>query len=213
MISLKIPLNFPLNSPRLHKSDYTPDFLGTKGVWSFRHETCGNFRQVTKCTFDYFVGDVFGSADSQNPPDRGQSRKIGFSKSPASGVRTEENLVNSVFCWFSLEKLTKCSPNPGLVNQFSATPRGRLNWTGPIANGSEIECCSALFMSYSDKEIPLRRSLRWLPCELGSQVGVHRKMALSQRGTVHETSKPWKLKPGFINRVLVEVILEASKCL
>ena len=24
---------------------------------------------------------------------------------------------------------------------------------------------------------------------------------------------PWKLKPGFINRVLVEVIFEASKCL
>ena len=23
---------------------------------------------------------------------------------------------------------------------------------------------------------------------------------------------PWKLKPGFINRVLVEVIFEASKC-
>ena len=27
---------------------------------------------------------------------------------------------------------------PGLVNQFSATPRGHLNWTGPIANGSEF---------------------------------------------------------------------------
>ena len=25
--------------------------------------------------------------------------------------------------------------------------------------------------------------------------------------------KPWKLKPGFINRVLVKVILEASECL
>ena len=27
------------------------------------------------------------------------------------------------------------------------------------------------------------------------------------------SDKPWKLKPGFINRVLVEVIFEASKCL
>ena len=35
----------------------------------------------------------------QNPLDRGQSRKIRFTKFP--GVRTEENLVNSVFCWFS----------------------------------------------------------------------------------------------------------------
>ena len=25
----------------------------------------------------------------------------------------------------------------GLANEFSATPRGQLNWTGPIANGSE----------------------------------------------------------------------------
>ena len=32
--------------------------------------------------------------------------------------------------------MTKCSQNPGLVNQLSATPRGQLNWTGPIANGS-----------------------------------------------------------------------------
>ena len=27
--------------------------------------------------------------------------------------------------------------NPGLVNQFSATPRGQLNWTGPIASDSD----------------------------------------------------------------------------
>ena len=38
---------------------------------------------------------------------------------------------------FFLGKMTKCSQNPGLVNQFSATPRGQLNWTGPIANGSD----------------------------------------------------------------------------
>ena len=42
-----------------------------------------------------------------------------------------------MFCCFSWAKSTKCSQNPGLVNEFSATPRGRLNWTGPIANGSE----------------------------------------------------------------------------
>ena len=34
-------------------------------------------------------------------------------------------------------KSTKCSPNPGLANEYSATPRGQLNWTGPIANSSE----------------------------------------------------------------------------
>ena len=38
---------------------------------------------------------------------------------------------------FLLGKLTKCSQNPGLVSQFSATARGQLNRTGPIANGSE----------------------------------------------------------------------------
>ena len=43
-----------------------------------------------------------------------------------------------MFCCFSWEKSTKCSQNPGLVNEFSATPRGRLNWTGPIANGSDF---------------------------------------------------------------------------
>ena len=34
---------------------------------------------------------------------------------------------------------------------------------------------------------PLRRALRRLPCELGSQVGVHQKWALSQLGTAHKT--------------------------
>ena len=38
------------------------------------------------------------------------------------------------------KKSTKCSPNPSLVNEFSATPRGQLNWTGPIANSSETIC-------------------------------------------------------------------------
>ena len=36
------------------------------------------------------------------------------------------------------QKLTKCSHNPSLVNQFSATPQGQLNWTGPIASGSDF---------------------------------------------------------------------------
>ena len=30
-------------------------------------------------------------------------------------------------------------PNPGLVDQFSATPQCQLNWTGPIANGSKFD--------------------------------------------------------------------------
>ena len=46
--------------------------------------------------------------------------------------------MNSVFCCFSWEKSTKCSQNPGLVNEFPATPRGQLNWTGPIANSSDF---------------------------------------------------------------------------
>ena len=46
-----------------------------------------------------------------------------------------------MFCCFSWEKSTKCSQKPSLVNEFSATPRGRLNWTGPIANSSELENC------------------------------------------------------------------------
>ena len=46
--------------------------------------------------------------------------------------------MNSVFCCFSWEKSTKCSQNPGLVNEFSVTPRGQLNWTGPIVNSSDF---------------------------------------------------------------------------
>ena len=49
--------------------------------------------------------------------------------------------MNSVFCFFPQEKPTKCFQNPGLVNQFSAIARGQLNWTGPIANGSEKRAC------------------------------------------------------------------------
>ena len=43
----------------------------------------------------------------------------------------------SVLLFFAGKVLTKYSQNPGLVNQFSASPRGQLNWTGPTANGSE----------------------------------------------------------------------------
>ena len=45
--------------------------------------------------------------------------------------------MNSVFCCFFLGKIDKMFPNPGLVNKFSATPWGQLNWTGPIANSSD----------------------------------------------------------------------------
>ena len=44
-----------------------------------------------------------------------------------------------MFCCFSWEKSTKCSQNPGLVNEFSVAPRGRLNWTSPIASGSDLK--------------------------------------------------------------------------
>ena len=40
---------------------------------------------------------------------------------------------------------------------------------------------------YSDKEIPLRRALRQLLCQLGSQLRIRRKLGLSPLGTVHET--------------------------
>ena len=40
---------------------------------------------------------------------------------------------------------------------------------------------------YSDEEIPLSRALRRLPCWLGSQLGIHRKLGLSPLKTVHET--------------------------
>ena len=39
---------------------------------------------------------------------------------------------------FFLGKSTKYSQNPGLVNEYSVTPRGQLSWTGPIANNSEL---------------------------------------------------------------------------
>ena len=53
--------------------------------------------------------------------------------------------MNSVFCCFSWEKSTKCSQNPGLVDECSATPRGQRNWTGPTANGSEKSVMSVIF--------------------------------------------------------------------
>ena len=75
---------------------------------------------------------------SQNSPDRGLNpQKFRFSKFPGSG--TEEKLVNSVFCCFSLEIMTTYSQNSGLVYEYSATPQAQLNWTGPIANGSDLE--------------------------------------------------------------------------
>ena len=45
--------------------------------------------------------------------------------------------MNSLFSCFSWEKSTNFSQNPGLANEFSTTPRGRLDWTGPIANSSD----------------------------------------------------------------------------
>ena len=40
---------------------------------------------------------------------------------------------------------------------------------------------------YSDKETPLTRASRRLLCQLGSQLGIHRKLGLSPLGTVLET--------------------------
>ena len=39
-----------------------------------------------------------------------------------------------VLCCFFLGEIDR---NPGLVNQFSATPPGQPNWTGPSANSFE----------------------------------------------------------------------------
>ena len=69
------------------------------------------------------------------------TRRIGanpeksVSKFPGSGLK--KNLVNSVLCCFPEKNRQNAPKNPGLVNQFSATPRGQLNWTGPIADGSD----------------------------------------------------------------------------
>ena len=57
-------------------------------------------------------------------------RKIRFSKFPGSGPKLCVLL-------FFLGNSPKCSQNPGLVHDFSAPPRGQLNWTRPIANSSE----------------------------------------------------------------------------
>ena len=71
-----------------------------------------------------------------------RERRIGVNPEKSDLVNfrgpDEENLVNSVFCCFSWEKSTKSSQNPGLANEFSANLRGQPNWTGPIANSSEI---------------------------------------------------------------------------
>ena len=48
----------------------------------------------------------------------------------------------SVFCCFCWKKTDNFLPQPGLVNQFSATPRGQLNCTGPIANSFTCAQCS-----------------------------------------------------------------------
>ena len=76
--------------------------------------------------------------------------------------------MNSVFCYFP-RNIDKCSQNLGLVKQFSATPRGQLNQTGPIANKenyeqtdvSEIDPCSALgpqIMTMSTLELSASQS-------------------------------------------------------
>ena len=77
-----------------------------------------------------------------------RTRRIGANPEKSDLVNfrgpTRETLVNSVFCCFCWEKSTKCSRKPGLVNEFSATPRGQLNWTGPIANSSDY-CKNSFF--------------------------------------------------------------------
>ena len=94
-----------------------------------------------------------------------------------SGVRTKENLVNSVFCCFSWDKSTKCSQNPGLVNEFSATPRGQLYWTGPIANSSD--------KNPSKKALPLKNLLRTLlrSVQLHDPLGVSLQSPWSHKQT------------------------------
>ena len=61
------------------------------------------------------------------------------SDSASFRVRTkEENFSELCVCCFCLKKVNKMlPPKKGLVNQFSATPRGQLNWASLIANSSE----------------------------------------------------------------------------
>ena len=86
------------------------------------------------CTFSFLPAWVGRGSFCQSSPDQGQSRKIRFSNFWGPDWRKFSELC--VLLRF-LGKKTKCSLNPGLVNELSATPRGQRNWTGPIANGSE----------------------------------------------------------------------------
>ena len=70
-----------------------------------------------------------------------RTRRIGANpeKSDLVNFRGPDRRKFSELCvlLFFLGKSTKCSQNPGLVNEFSATLQGQLNWTGPIANSSD----------------------------------------------------------------------------
>ena len=89
---------------------------GNAVLWTERF--CGHLgvtlihcmREVSHYIFQ--ARDIFGTPGpfSENPPDRGQSRKISNFRN--SGVRTEENLVNFVFCCFFLGKTDKMLPIP-----------------------------------------------------------------------------------------------------
>ena len=79
----------------------------------------------------------------QNPPDWGQSRKIWFSKFPGSGLKKIEWTL--CFAVFPGKKLTKCSQNPGLVDQFSATPRGQLKLDRPYCKHFWFPCFGRRF--------------------------------------------------------------------
>ena len=115
-------LQSPAERPRRGLGEPSERQMSSENLW----EGCAP-RMVTLLIFRTVLRFV---TLVQNSLDRGQSRKNKFSKLPGSGA--EENLVNSVFCCFSWEKLRKCSPKASLANQFLATPWGHLNRTGPI---------------------------------------------------------------------------------
>ena len=114
-----------------------------------------------------------------------------FSKLLGS-VRNKENVVNSVFCCF-LGKSTKYSQNPSLVNQFSATPRGQLNWTGPSANRSNLgekkhmtSCIEALVDFKSNV------FLDWKGCKMHQHAEHSLQMVQSQSQSEYSGGTPYK---------------------
>ena len=130
-------------------------------------------------------------------PFRGTTSRHGLFRTRWIGANPEKSdLLNfrgpdrrkfSELCVFAVfflrkqeKKLTKCSQNPGLVKEFSATLRGQLNWTGPIANGSDL--CPPSPVRKLEKAVAVGNSL--------------------PNGLSSKSRRCWKILPRFSGRCL-----------